>query len=362
MPFRTDDPILNLLEKPIQNHLNTAVLVKVLPGDTVSQLVTKYYDTSLGTTTYQLALAQLRRHNPKVTNINHIRSGQVLKLMPLPVEPEIRKVELPANFDPWQIAVDTRPFNELQCGPDSNYDENHMMVHMPDDPAPMDVFYQVSWFEEHWFDLLQGGTGSVVTGLSTLTGTGNTALIHEVKQAYERYKAGQITKGQYDYVRRQSLSKLSNKLGKLENILFKGQTAQQAIRISRVKGVPATSHVIRHAERLGKISKVVGNGGGLVLAGAGLGMSCYNIGQTSNHHEQNEIVAEALGGLLGGGAASMIGLVLITGPVGITVALGVGLASAGASWGSGKLAKYLYNLFGKEVDLAGVTGVRGLCG
>lgn len=101
---------------PLQNKQNIPILVKVMPGNTVSQLIAKYYDTSLGTKTYKVAMAQFKRHNPNVKDISHIRTGQILKLMPIPAEAEISRVEIPTAFDPWTLPNDSRRFEQRACG------------------------------------------------------------------------------------------------------------------------------------------------------------------------------------------------------------------------------------------------------
>lgn len=353
------DSIINLLEKPLKDPKSQPVLVKVIGGDTVSQLVSKYYDTHIGSKTYQLAVAQLKRHNPRVTDLNKIQIGQILKFMPMPGVQEINKVELPKQFDPMQIPATSLPFDCYVCTPYVPMNDDHFALQMPDTEEALEVFHKVSWFEENWFNLTTMPTGAGLTGLSTLTGSTNTALLHEVKTAYDLKQAGKITKGAYDYRRRMALKKLSEKLGSTEKLFFKGKTAQEAVRISRVKGVPATDHVLRNAARFNKISKVSGTGGSILLAGASLGYGCYEIGKTLNQQEQNEIMVETVGGLAGGAVA---GLVLVTGPVGIGLALVIGVGSVVAGVVAGKLSKGFYNRYLKEVDLVGMSGVRGFCG
>lgn len=352
------DTILNLLETPLQNPNNHPILVKVMPGDTLSQLVAKYYDTRLGTKTYDLALAQVRRHNPKVTNINTIRVGQVLKFMAMPGSHQIKQVELPKRFDPWKIPITNKPFHCYVCSPSVPFDDNHMALHIPNTPEELEVFHQVSWFEENWFNLITHPASAGFSGLSKITGTHNTAFILEVKTAYNEMKAGKITRGAYDYRRRKALQALARKLGPTEKLLFKGKTAREAVRISRVKGIAATDHVLRNAARFNKLSKIAGKGG-IVLAGASLAHGCYQIGQTQDKLKQNEIMVETVGGILGGAG---VGLVLLTGPVGIGVALVIGVGSVVGGVVAGKIAKGIYSRSFKEVDLVGMSGVRGFCG
>lgn len=361
MSRSNSESIINLLETPLQNPQNTPVLVKVVGGDTVSQIITKYYDTQLGSKTYQLALAQLKRHNPKITNANQIRVGQVLKLMPMPSFHEIKQVELPHQFDPLQVSVANRPFNSYVCTPSDYLDLDALSIHMPNTAAELEAFHQASWFEENWFTLASSFAGSSSSSISLLTGSHNTRLMLDVKTAYEAMNANQISRNAYNYKRRVSLQALSNKLGSTEKIFFNGKTAQEAVRISRVKGVPATDHIVRNAARFNKISKIAGSGGSVVLAGASLAYACHQIGATQDQQKQNEIMVETVGSIAVGYTAGLVALALVTGPVGIGVALMIGGATTGAGWAGGKLFKSVYSASGSKVDLAGLSGVRGLC-
>jgi hypothetical protein len=76
--------------------------------------------------------------------------------------------------------------------------------------------------------------GSIAFGASAnLLSPGNRALMAEVSDLYGQYKAGHLTKGQYDYRRRAALDRLKRNLGPAERWLFGDRGTHQSIRIAR---------------------------------------------------------------------------------------------------------------------------------
>src|SRR5690625_6129057 len=75
-------------------------------------------------------------------------------------------------------------------------------------------FWLLSWLAERSNHLVI--PGSVALGAQTnLLSPGNVRLIEQVSDLYADYKAGLITKGQYDYRRKQSLDRLRQNIGHL---------------------------------------------------------------------------------------------------------------------------------------------------
>jgi len=75
-----------------------------------------------------------------------------------------------------------------------------------------------------------------------------------------------------------------------------------------------------------------------------------------------ETVAGTLAGVVGSWG---VGLVLFTNPVGWGLAIVLGVGTAVAAYGRGKLVKAgysdLHNRYGEKVDLVSTTGIDQLC-
>jgi len=105
-------------------------------------------------------------------------------------------------------------------------------------------------------------------------------------------------------------------------------------------------------KRLGAMSKH----GSIALAGVGVTAACMQIASTTDTKEKNEIFVEtitstAVGTILGSG---VIGLFLISNPIGWGTAIVLAVGSVAASYGLGKLARIAYDTHG-EIDF--VTGM-----
>jgi hypothetical protein len=122
-------------------------------------------------------------------------------------------------------------------------------------------FYVMTWLAENHNDILLGmgatGTGSV-NGLLT---EGNLGLIRQMDQHYVTYKAGELSKGQYDYRRAKALKSFQHNIGPLDQLLFGKSGSSQKLRIARAGGVPANHNLVHHAGRLRHLGKVAGVGG-----------------------------------------------------------------------------------------------------
>lgn len=88
----------------------------------------------------------------------------------------------------------------------------------------------------------------------------------------------------------------------MERLLFGNQTTQQTIRIAKAGGIPATTHIAKHAQRLKTIASV-GRAGGYVLTGIGATAACMQIAHTEDKNKKNEIFVETV-------ASTTVGVVM----------------------------------------------------
>lgn len=316
---------------------------KIKSGDTLSMIIFRMFGFAPTDSRYKKTQQYLLELNPQVKDINKIKAGDVLRLGVLP------PVISPAK----QVAR-----RELSSPIRLPLQENYVVHRVA--PKDADDFWMLSWLANNSNYLTI--PGGVATGATVnFASPANIALMTQINDYYADYKSGKITKGQYDRLRKISLDKLKTNIGPFEKWLFGPQTTHQAIRIARGGGVPAGANIARHADRLNKLA-TVGKVGGYALVGVGLTASCMQIANTQNKQEKNEIFVETVAstsiGLVGG---ALLGLFLVSNPIGWGTALVLATGSAAISYGSGKFAKKLYDIYGNEVDFVEGTGVNKLC-
>lgn len=185
-------------------------------------------------------------------------------------------------------------------------------------------------------------------------------ILPDINQLYADYKAGHLTKGQYDYRRKIKIQELKAAIGPMDRFLF-GTSTNNAIRIARGGGVAATSHISKHSNHLKKVASY-GKYGGYVLAGASVAAGCMQIADTDSQQEKNEILVETVVGT-GAGllVSSIVGVFLVSNPIGWGTALVIGAGSAALSFGIGKGARKAYTLSGHSVDFVSGMGVDKVC-
>lgn len=191
----------------------------------------------------------------------------------------------------------------------------------------------------------------------------NAPTLAEMAENYESYKAQKITKGQYDYRRRNLINRLENKLGPTKTLLTGSKNPSEVLRISRSKGTAPTQPITQQLRKMNNLSKVASKGG-IALSVVGLGVACHQIAQTENQHQKNEVLVESLGGLMGGivyGVGATVTVALMATPVGWIGALVIGIGGAAAGYYTGKTVKHYYNQHGQKLDLVSATGVDGVC-
>lgn len=317
---------------------------RIQAGDTLSMIIAKMFGVSIHSARYKVHLNYILELNPGIKNPNHIHSGEILRLG---IIPSTKKLSI-AKSNP-------QPFQPNLAPPKPK--ESILSV-VP--PHNLDDFRLLSWLAQNSNYLTVPG-GIAVGAKGNLLSPGNINLIENISNGYADYKAGKMTRGQYNYFRKTSLDQLKNNIGPLEKWLFGGQTPHEAVRIARGGGVPATSHITRHASRLNKLA-AVGKAGGYVLVGVGLTASCMQIADAQSSQDKNEIFVETVAsttvGLVSG---AVIGLFLVSNPIGWGTALIIATGSVAVGYMSGKAARKAYTLSGTDVDLVTGSGVSLIC-
>lgn len=233
-----------------------------------------------------------------------------------------------------------------------------MMQSMPE--SEREAFVAAAWLQQNWNILNATGATALGAGAFLLNPL-NVDELRGITVAYERYKAGAITKGQYDYERKSRIERFKARVGPAERLLFPGKTPNEVFRISRSKVIPATAPVMENAARLQTIGRYASRGG-VVLSAVGLGFACGEIARADNRADKNKIFAEASTSFIAGTAASVvIGITLAATPVGWIVALSLAAGATMASFGAGKAASIAYDKFGNEIDFVNMVGVDNVC-
>jgi len=304
---------------------------KIKAGDTLSGIIFKMYGYGMNDSRYSDKESYILSINSHITNPDLIRTGDILQLNTLPSITKNPVPKSPSRFVTTQVNA-----------------------------QDMENFWALSWLEHNSNYLTI--PGGIATGASgNLLSGGNIALINTVSDHYADYKSGRISKGQYDYRRRVSLDKLKANIGPFEKWLFGKNTTHETIRIARSGGIPATANIARNANRLNQLAKV-GKAGGIVLIGVGLTTSCMQIAKTKNTHEKNEIFVETIASTaVGVGAGAVIGLFLVSNPVGWGTAIVLAVGSAAVSYGAGKVASYSYDKSGSQIDFVSGSGIGAIC-
>jgi len=308
---------------------------RVRPNDTLSQIITDYYgvDWSSG----QLHLQTLLQDNPEISNPDKIRTGQLIVLR--------------------QSLLDS--FGESVNVADCEYVKSQWeSMNRLDQDAVIKI--------SPWYPTISASTAVTGATLFTLEKTlsSNLPSLKDIPKKYEQYKAGKISRGQYDYFRQRQLKHYTNNIGPMiKHSVYGSQTPQQVIRIDRGKNlIKSTVSMQQHMNKLTKIAKVASKGS-IVLVGVGLAASCVQITNTKTRLEKNEIAVETIASTgVGAGLGIVASVFLLSNPVGWTVILAVGAATALASVGAGKGFGYLYKTRASHIDLVDELGIDKICG
>lgn len=351
-------------QKTAYQNAYEPVLYYVKPGDTLSQIITSYYDIRYGTSEYDYALLQVLYHNKHISNPDFILPRQVISLVPMTprfglsmcTESDAKQQDMSALI---QKAKST-PTSVMAFTPSDSLTQQFISS-IPQDPQEREVFWTLAWLQSN-YDFLSTSAGAATNVLGGLTGEQSNALIREVDNIYSQYQKGALTKSQYDYKRQQLLKSYSQRVGPLfEKAVFNGQSTQQAIRINRTKALPANSNILKYGQRLNTLSKLASKGG-LVLTGVGVAKGAYDMCQASSRHEKNEIFVETLGStIMGIGLGLAVGAFLLVNPLSWGAVLVLGTAAAAGGYYAGKGVRALYNIAGDSIDLLSPTRLETIC-
>ncbi len=304
---------------------------KIKSGDTLSGIIFKMYGYGLNDSRYSDKESYILSINPHITSPGLIRTGDILQLNTLPSIAKKPVPKSPGRFVTKQV-----------------------------NSQDMENFWALSWLEQNTNYLTIPGGISTGANANLLSG-GNIALINAVSDHYADYKSGRISKGQYDYRRRVSLDKLKANIGPFEKWIFGKNTTHESIRIARSGGIPATENITMNANKLNRLASL-GKTGGIVLVGVGLTASCMQIAKIKNTHEKNEIFVETIASTTTGiGIGAVVGLFLVSNPIGWGAAIVLAVGSAAVSYGAGKVARYSYDKSGSQIDFVSGSGIGTIC-
>jgi hypothetical protein len=310
------------------------VLYHVLPGDSLSKIITNYYGY-VSPQQQKSIIGQIQADNPQIANPNVIHPGQVLL------------IDVPRQYCP-------APGRETPLIQADKYSLKPLQGHwQKSTPEQKNFLTSVA--------PLMLGAGSASMTMIDMNFKTNTPLMEEMVKNYEDYKAGKMTKGQYNYRREKLLRSLQGNLGPTRRLLGDRRPINEVLRISRKKGTVPTAPLTQQTDKMVRLSKIASRGG-VVLSVAGLGVACYQIANTDSSQKKNEIFLEALGGFAGGAIYGIgASILLFSTPVGWVAALAIGVGGAAAGYGAGKLVKHAYTASGVQVDLTSGLGINHLC-
>jgi len=320
----------------LQDLSTCTILYRVKPGDNLNKVIRHYFGVVSAQKRNEL-LDDIVRKNTVLKNPNIIYPNQLLQ------------IEVPSQFC---VASQVNKYT-----PVVNMDKFHLKT-------LQNQYNAANPKEKNIFSILTPvmfGVGATSATMIDKTFKINAPLVSKIAELYNDFKANKITKGQYDGQRKKILSRLKSKLGPTKILLNHKKPLNEVIRVSRKKGRKPTKNINQQVKKMRKISRLATHGG-VLLSAAGLGVSCYEIANTSDKIRKNEILVETLGAL-GGGLiyGTVVSIVLIGTPIGWIAALVIGVGGAIAGYGAGKTIKYLYSTSGTKIDVARVMGVNQLC-
>lgn len=346
---------LKKIDREIQYHHNAhSAVYAIRHGDTLAHILTDYYKISKGSPQYQTAVDFAMYYNPHITRPEHLKDGDIIRLMPLPKPSFAATCPIPDDFyTPRQILTRHR------LEPARSHHSAFLRRQIPINKEQRDIFMALARVQDkyHWLEMSTFGAAS----FAHISGAGNTNLILQVGDAYEQFKSGKISQSQYTKQRKVLLDKFADNTRIMQRFFFNGETVHEAVRIKRQKALPATSRITANATKLNHLSKLA-KGGGVILAGMGAAVSCENISNTEDRQEKNEIFVEFLASSSVSSATGVaLGLFFISTPVGWAAALAIGGATIATGWAAGKGAKKLYDSQFKEYDFVKMSNIDKWC-
>lgn len=324
---------------------------RIKPGENLSLIIVRFYNIGPSSPNYRKCIENILLLNPHIKNPNSIRAGSVLRLMPTP----LAELKLTSSVSKG-ISIPPLLKRPDQLSPDFELSAFILNNVNKENEANFHLLSNLAMRSE--FPLL--GVSAAAAMYSGIVHPRIVQSLNQINDIYLDYKRGNISKGQYDYRRKLLINEIKHRVGPLDNFLF-GNKVNQAIRIARGGGVPATYHITQNADKLKKLA-AYGRHGGYILAGASIAAGCIQIAETDSRQEKNEILVETVAGTTAGLlAGAAVGLFLVSNPVGWGVALAIAAGSAVASYGAGKASRYAYTISGSKVDLVSGMGVNRIC-
>jgi len=345
-------------------------------GDTLTSIIGKMYGIQPSDRGFQKAKGFLLSINPQIKNPNKIYVGHVLRIdeyHPNPVKTKVAQApgHTPSLGQPTTSAGQCTAYSH-NVGPLPEWMVNASLGNQPLNNAAHniqalktnkdnhDAIWAAAWLE-HNAGLISNPGGVATSSMTNLFSPGNKQLISDIGDLYAKMKIEEISRNQYNYRRMLKLKQLQQNLGPMEKLLFGNKTTQQSIRIARGGGIPATTNITRYADKItniGKLSKV----GGVVLMGVGVTASCMQIGHAENRLEKNEIFVETLASTISSSVTgALVGLYLVSNPVGWGTAIVLAAGTAALGYGTGKGLRIAYSFGGGRVDFVNGIGIDSIC-
>jgi len=305
----------------------------VQAGDTLSGIINRYFPGNAKHLDNHIKQALI--DNPIIKNPDQIQPGQLITLRTTapnmcltPIEPQetsqIKRLWQTMDINTQKAIKETSPiYNQLSLG-------------------------------------LAGGGTALFTLNTTLTS--NMSLLNGIPDAYHDYKQGNISKYEFDKIRKTKLNQYSNNIGPaIKKIIYADNKVKNSFKLPPGRSLNATKSMTQHMSKLTTISKAASKGG-VVLAGVGLAASCYQISKTETLPEKNEIAVKAISSTVGGAFAGGIATLFLVGtPVGWGIILVVGVGSAVVAYGTGEVAGHLYKSQFSDTDIVNSLGISKVC-
>lgn len=325
---------MSVAQQPIQ-YLE----YRVKPGDTLSFILSQFYDVNFGSSEYKRRVAGIMELNPHISNPDRITAGDLLVLE--------------ASAGPQMCLAPQENQPKLFKAP-----APQILSSVPRDSDS--DFYALSWLASNANYLTLPGSVAL-GGQGNLLSGGNLGLIDKVSELYADYKSGKLTKNQYDYQRRLTLDQFRKNIGPFEKLLYGEKTPHEVVRIARGGGVPATANITANTQQLKKLAAMAKHGG-IVLTGVGVAASCMQIADADTQKEKNGILVETVvSTVVGGGASFLVGLFLVSNPVGWGTALVLATGSVASGYMAGKASRIAFDRSGTKVDLVEGLGISSVC-
>jgi len=105
----------------------------------------------------------------------------------------------------------------------------------------------------------------------------NMSLLNGIPDVYHDYKQGNISKYEFNKIRKAKLNQYSNNIGPaIKKIIYADNKIKNSFKLASGRSLNATKSITQHMRKLTTISKTASKGG-VVLAGVGLTASCNQI-------------------------------------------------------------------------------------